>query len=144
MEIHFGKTLISNKNVVSGRVFSFFERLLELHLDKIGFESQIMHLACRSLKSQKSSAIFCPKLQLYNESLMVGLINTLKHEFLKNGQAQCVNAASPHAAPLFPICLVLGTSSLDELNQAWSPTIPLPRLSDVARVLKLSSLGLRT
>ena len=75
---------------------------------------------------------------------MVGLINTLKHEFLKNGQVQCVNTASPHAASLFPICLVLGTCSLDELNQAWSPTIPLPRLSDVARVRKLSSLGLRT
>ena len=83
LEIHFGKTLISKENVVAGLVLSFFERLLELHLDKIGFESQIMHLACRSLKSQKSAAIFCPKPQVYNESLMVGLINTLKHEFLK-------------------------------------------------------------
>ena len=82
------------KNTNYSLVVSLFQRFLKKQFDQIGFESQVVHLAFRNLDPQVLFVSRRPKLQLRNEWLMVGITQTLNHEFLKNGQVTCVNARS--------------------------------------------------
>ena len=92
LDINFGKIVILKKHTNYSVVVSLFQRFLKKQFDQIGFESQVVHLAFRNLDPQVLFLRRRPKLQLRNEWLMVGSIQTLNHEFLKNGQVTCVNA----------------------------------------------------
>ena len=100
MEINFGKIAILKKTKKYSLVVSLFQRFLKKQFDQIGFESQVVHLAFRNIDPQVLFVSRSPKLQLRNEWLMVGITQTLNHEFPKQVLASplrilCESSVSP-------------------------------------------------